>query len=298
MPPIVRVLTIAFLVAGASSARGQATAALPGWTVTRHLTIDSGDAGHRASLSTRQQVTARRMRMEFVEISGFWPVSLEGTYILIDAVDSTMTMVLPSQHFATVTGLRNSDRVKASVVVSEAHLTRSDLEDLGDGGSLLGHATRHYRLTTEGTLAMLVSGEKCTRPLNAVTEMWIAPDVDLGPTQDAAAEGLAGGGGAPPTSRSGVSPATMPKGTALRSVSKHTAPNATGKIVTATTTTDVVELASLNLDPSVFAVPADFRSMDVRKLAERLPPAMLDSTARASAASSAAAKAMCPGGTR
>ena len=155
------------------------------------MTIDSGSVGHPTSMAIRQQVTARNLRMEFVQMSGYsTPMSIEGMYTIIDAVDSTMTSVMPAQHVATVMGLDLFDNVKMPMSVSDQNLTRSDLEDLGDGGRLHGHATRHYRLTTAGTTTVLVGGEKCAMRMDAVTEMWIAPDVDLGPAAVAAAKQL------------------------------------------------------------------------------------------------------------
>ena len=87
----------------------------------------------------------------------------------------------------------------------------------------------------------------------------------------------------------------MPKGTALRSISKRAANDATGKPITITTTTEVVEFSQTNLDPSVFSVPPEIHPMDMRKVIAGLPAGALDSASNA-ISGSAAARAICSGG--
>ena len=133
MIPIFRLLPLSSIVLIASVGDAQAPTTVPGWTVTTNVTTDSGD-GRRSSMAMRQQVTERNLRLEFVQISGFPAASsIEGMYTILDAVDSTMTSVMPAQHTATVAGLGFLGATKAGVMMSEQHLTRSDLEDVGDG---------------------------------------------------------------------------------------------------------------------------------------------------------------------
>ncbi len=281
-----RFLPLAFLAAGASAALGQVNTALPGWTITTNMTVDSGTGGHPWSMAMRQQVTPRNLRMEFVQLSGYSsPISIEGMYMIFDAVDSTMTSVMPAQHMATIMGFGMLNQMKTPMVATEQNLTRSDIEDLGDGGQVRGHATHHYRTTTAGTMTMLMGGEKCTStPIDGVTDMWIAPDVDLGPAAEAAAThvGALGGASITPNQR-GIAPAKMPKGTALKSISRRAATDATGRAITITTTTEVVDFSHTNLDPSLFAVPPDLQAMDMRKLMADLPAGVLDSVTTANA---------------
>lgn len=294
MTSLPRLLPLALAVVIASTAGAQASATLPGWTITTNMTVDSGDAGRRSSMAMRQQVTERNLRWEFVQMSGFGAPgasSIEGMYTIIDSADSTMTTVMPAQHVATIASLEFLDAKKYAVSLGEQRLTRSDLEDLGDGGRILGHATHHYRLTTAGTAEMTVMGQTCTNRLDSVSEMWIAPDVDFGPASEAALRQF--GITSPPaaTGQAGVAPATMPKGTALRSVHRTTAPGADGKDVTVTMTVEIVELAHADLDAALFSVPAEIKKMDMRAMMANMPRDVLDSAAKAGAA--AGAKAMC-----
>ena len=297
MNPAVRFLPLALLGAGASAALGQASSALLGWTITTNMTVDSGNGSRPWSMAMRQQVTPRNLRMEFVQLSGYSsPISIEGMYMIIDVVDSTMTSVMPSQHTAMIMGLGPRTGMTPPIVSADQKLTRSDIEDLGDGGQVHGHATRHYRLTTAGTLTMSFGAEKCSSmPIDGVTDMWIAPDVDLGPAAAAAANQLSAMGGTGTTPTQGAVAAKMPKGTPLKSISTRAATDPAGRARTITTTTEIVDFSHTNLDPSLFAVPSDLQTTDMRKLIANVPAGVLDSinTANAGTANSAT-RHICP----
>lgn len=176
-------LALAAVLAVASDSRPVAAqSALPGWSYTMNMTTDSGRGAPPSSVAMRQQVTDRFLRMEFVQVSGSSSMaSIEGMYQVFDGVDSTLTMVMPSQHMATVMGLSMMQLPALSAKPGIAwHLTRSDLEDLGAGERISGHATRHVRVTTAGTMDMTIMGQTCTKRLESVSDMWIAPDVDFG----------------------------------------------------------------------------------------------------------------------
>jgi hypothetical protein len=297
MTPAVRFLAVAVLVASAPVARGQAKSALPGWTMTTNMTVDSGGAGHTKSMAMRQQVTARNMRTEFVQLSGYaQPINIEGMYFVVDVVDSTMITVMPAQHIATVAGLDMLGQIKTPRLAIEQNLTRSDLEDLGDGGQIHGHATRHYRLTTAGTTTLHIGGQACTSSMDGVNDMWIAPDIDLGPMEAAMAKPMEALGGVGTASSGSVAAAKMPKGMALKSISRRTASDVTGRPITVTTTSEVIEFAQANLDPSLFTVPAELQTMDMRKLMAEVPRGTLDSIMAATDSGEKAAPRFCPRG--
>jgi hypothetical protein len=136
------------------------------------------------------------------------------------------------------------------------------------------------------------AGETCTKQLNAVTEMWIAPDVDLQPAIQAA---VAHYGRAASLDQLANpvpgTPVAMPKGTALRVISTTTKPDGHGKNVTVTSKIDIVDFAQGPVDNSVFAVPSDYKTMDMRTMMPKLPQGTLDSATRVAGAG--VAKAMC-----
>jgi hypothetical protein len=292
------------LVFTSLEAQAQQGASVPGWTVTVNIATDFGDPGHGDTTTMRHRIADQRLRWEVVRVmkpSG--PVPVDGMYVIVDMADSTMTTVMPAQRMATIVGLDRLGERRASLNLSTAgHLTRSDLEDLGDGGRILGHATRHYRLTTEGTTAMTVAGQTCSQRVNYVMEMWIAPDVDFGPISGAMSQHIGDGTGPADhySMRTGVSRALLPKGTSLRTIIRQPGPRTAGRDITVTTTVETVEIVRAQVDVSTFSVPASIPTTDLRQRMAQLPPATVDSALKRGAAfmSTPSGKAMCNAGGR
>lgn len=272
--------TASLLVIVATAAPAQTS---PGWMYTTNVTIDSGTA-KRSSMAMKYQVTARNLRMEFVQVSGMAEAGLvEGMTQILDDRDSSMTTVMPAQHMAMVMHLNdllgNSPGFRAAMTPKiEPHVTSSNVEDLGAGERILGHATHRYRITTTGTIDVTIMGRTCTKRTDGVEEMWMAPDVDLMPAMQTMMKhyGSSTGAGVPDLQQLGASGPHL-KGTALRTVSRTAATDATGKAVPVTTTTEYVELSQAPIAASVFVVPADYQIMDTRKLMADIPAGVMDS---------------------
>ena len=288
-----------FVLAG--SQRTAAQSAFPGWSFTTNITTDSGAGSQRTSMAMRQQATDRFLRMEFVQVSGSAAMSsIEGAYQLFDAVDSTMTMVTPRSRTAMVMGLSMMQMVPGSKTPTMSiHRTRSDIDDLGAGERIAGHATHHVRVTTDGTMDITILGNTCTQSLASVADMWIASDVDFGTVASAFStklEGLIGSGPAT-IEQTGVAQAALPKGAALRTVSRAMRPNAQGVPIAITTTMEIVDISRQPIDAGAFAIPSDYQKMDMRTLMANLPPGMLESAMKtAGTAASEGAKKRCGAG--
>jgi len=261
-----------------------------GWTFTTNVTIDSAP-GHRSSMAMRTQATADKVRMEFVQVSGSGDAGqAEGMYMVLSPRDSTMLMVMPSQHMATITGTGVLGMAKPAMAAFKHHVTRKSFVDLGPGERLLGHATHRYRMTTTETSDITVGGQTCTRNSDNDTEVWIAPDVDIQPAMQAAASqyGIAGLGpiGVDTT---GGGPA-LPKGTPLRTVLTMTTQHA-GTPVTMSTKIEIVELSHGPINDALFTVPADYKTMDTRAMMASVPAGTMDSIMNAQG--SYMAKSLC-----
>jgi hypothetical protein len=247
-----------------------------GWTFTTNMTIDSAP-GHRSSMAMRTQATADKVRMEFVQIAGGGDIGqAEGMYMVLSPRDSTMLMVMPQQHMATITGTGLLGMVKPATAAFKHHVTRKSFVDLGPGERLLGHATHRYRVTTTETSDITIGGQTCTQASDNDTEVWIAPDVDMQPAVQAVASqyGMAGIGGAGiDTTGNGPS---LPKGTALRTVMTLTRQHA-GAPMTMTMKFEIVELSHGPIDNALFSVPADYKTMDTRAMMADVPAGMMDS---------------------
>lgn len=277
------------LLLSAPAIHAQAT--VPGWTYAINITTDSGTgAPDRGSMAMRYQTTATAMRMEIMQLGGAanritHGVDIEGVYTLINDADSTMATVLPSQHAATIMPNPTAmlgDRAKPTVDVKS---TTKSTEDLGPGDKILGHATHHYRMTSSGTVTFKIGDEICTRSTDGETELWIAPDVDIAP----AMRSMAAHYGMSVPEAAAQPSSALPKGLPLRTKTRQTAVLPTGESRVIETTMEYVELSSAPLDASLFAIPADYRVMDMRKM-----PGILARAAEAAAAKPAPHLGVCP----
>jgi hypothetical protein len=259
------VLSLSLVVAG-SALRAQAT--VPGWTYAMNITFDSGTgAPNRGSIAIRYQTSGTAMRTEMVQIAGSanrisQGFDISGTYTIVNDADSTYTTVMPSQHAAMVMqnpSLLLADGTKPSV---DINTSTQAVEDLGAGDKILGHATHHYRMKTSGRITMTMSGGACTHSTDGETEVWIAPDVDMGPAMLSMASHY---GNSLPEVTGNTSSSLPIKGVALRSKTRHKAvlPNGESRVIE--TTAEFVELSNAPLSSSLFTVPADFQVMDMRK---------------------------------
>lgn len=291
---ISRLLPAVMLGALASVASGQSP--MIGWTYTTNMTIDSGGVANRSSVAIRSYIMGGKLRIESVQVSNMAGADeVEGMYQILNAADSTMTMVMPTRRAATIMNVGGLGAGRPLVPQIEQHVKNSQVDDLGPGEKILGHATRRIRVTSEATVSVKLMTQSCTGVRNSVSEMWIAPDVDL---SDALGEmsktmtATLGPMGVPETSGSAEG---MPKGTPLRTIAHVKGVNAHGDPITVTTTMEYVGLTHGPLDPSLFAAPAEFKVTDMRQLMASIPAGMLDSAmdAGASSAGSGAMRAVC-----
>lgn len=290
------VLSLALLLPlGASYAGAQARS--DGWTYTMNITIDSGNADRRISMAIRQQITASRFRMEHVQVSGMSAGNgAEGMYTIINDADSTMTSVIPGQRVATVMGLGTIFGVGAAMrPTMTSHVTTTAMEDLGPGDKILGHATRHFRYATAGTIDMTIMGQTCSQRVDGTTEVWLAPDVDLLPAMSAAAKHFGNMGAVDALGDQFQLGTKMPiKGAALRTISTNRHLDSAGHTTTVTSTMELVELQHGPLDAAIFTAPSDYNVMDMREMMKQLPAGMLDSTMKSGM--SASVRNLCNAG--
>lgn len=272
-----------------------AQAKIPGWTYAINVTYDSGAGpSERGSIAIRYRTTANAMRQEMLQVGGTANriangFDIENSYTLVNDSDGTFTTVMPGERSAMVMANPMSmfaDHPKPTV---SANTTTQSFEDLGAGEKILGHATHHYRMTTTGTTTIKIGDEVCTRPADAESELWVAPDVDILPAMRSM---LAHYSGLLPDSemakRSPSAPAVQ--GVPLRTKTRTTAVTPSGEKRVIETTVEYVELSNAPLDASLFTVPSDFRVTDMRKqmagiLAQAGASGVMDSTMQA---------ALCP----
>jgi hypothetical protein len=262
-----------------------------GWTYTT-ITIDSGKAGSRVSRRVRYRMAGTAYRTDDLPMSGSAAGTVDSVYEIFNRGDSTMTMVMPLIQMAWVMGRNSFPRLNSNLVPKFVRrLTKKQFEDLGAGEKILGHATRHVRVTSVGTIETTMMGQTCTQPVDEVWETWVAPDVDLPPADADPFESSIIIGLDSIGVQVELADKNMPKGAALRTIRRSVEPDSTGKPITETTTTELVDLTFGPLDASIFAVPGDFQTIDARSAGT------MDSTMKADVASRIA-RPFCRGGWR
>ena len=229
-------------------------------------------------MAMKHQITDHLLRTEIVQISGASAAieKAEGSYTIMNSLDSTMTQVMPSYKMATVIGLGMLGQNRSVHIDTSQY--KKTVEDLGPGERLMGHATHRYRVTSSGTMTIAFGDKSCTQPVDGISELWIAPDVDLAPAMEATLNVF----GATPGLDQIVRPArdlssTLPRGTPLRSIMRSTRTDAQGVPRTIITTMEYLDIQHGPVNTALFAVPAEFKKMDMRSMMAKLPPGTLDS---------------------
>jgi len=256
------------LIALASTAHAQRP--VPAWTYAINITYDSGTGpANRGSIAMRYRTTANVLRTEMVQVAGTANqvtngVDIEGFYTLLNDTDSTLTTVMPGQRSAMVMANPMSLLKEDGIPTVDANTTTQSFEDLGAGEMILGHPTHHYRTTTAGTMTIKIGDEVCTRSANADTDLWVAPDVDIVPAMRSVMSHYTAMFPDSAKMKSAGASSSRVRGLPLRTKTRTVAVMPTGESRVIETTMEYVELSNAPLDPSLFAVPADYHVTDMR----------------------------------
>src|ERR1019366_8161357 len=100
-------------------------------------------------------------------------------YMIIDSAAGTSTTVMPAQSIVNVasSSLLN-DPAAAGYSMELAGVPKFDVVDLGAGEPILGHATRHYRLTASYVTRTTIGADVCSNPTSGVTDFWTTSEID------------------------------------------------------------------------------------------------------------------------
>jgi hypothetical protein len=254
------------------------------WTYETRMDVDSGNgAARRNSMVMRYQLAEHRTRFEFVQATGLASAA-DGMYMVFDDRDSTILNVMPTQQMATIMGFSTVKAFAPSLQMNVAgHATQGPIEDLGAGERILGHATHRYRVTSKGTVAMTMNGVTCSQTYDSVQELWIAPDVEIDKYFDPMVKMFGTALGSENMPHADTAASKMPKGTALRTVSRAPGTNAQGEPVTIVSTMEIIDLKQSVMSDELFKAPSDYKLMDMRKLMASIPAGVADSIKSAGA---------------
>jgi hypothetical protein len=157
--------------------------------------------------------------------------------------------------------------------------SKFDWEDLGAGEKILGIPTRHIRVKSSGTSEVRVLGKTQTSTDEGTADLWIATRV---PNLDASAlkawsssfgRGLRRTNPGLSDPRAEEYQQKFGEGMALRSVMVVNGTDDKGRARTDTVRAEVTELKNAKLDASLFEIPKDYQTIDMRGVAKSLDSA-------------------------
>lgn len=266
---------LARVAADATFAAPRAVATVDGWRFRWKVTSDGGQRGASAQPSMTVSLIPGKARMDF-EGEQRGGMVKKGGFIILDATKGTMTVVDPEERKAMVMepqALGGMMDAMGGMMKMEVSDVKVATESLGAGESILGYATRKYKVMRSFTLTVTVMGRKNVTRDQSESELWVADrfieDKAFEAWATNFARGFGGMGGDAFKALIDAERANAPKGTVLKSVMRSTNTDAGGKATTVTTTMEMQELKKLSLDAGLFEVPAGYEVVDLKaQLAE------------------------------
>ena len=145
-----------------------------GLAYSAEIVIDSG--GHKNTVSMRFEVLRTKFRMSTkADVAGA-PLDM---YMIIDSAAGTFTTVMPAQSMVNVASSSMlNDPAAAGYSMELAGVQKFDVVDLGAGEPILGHATRHYRLTASYVARTIIGADVCSNPTRGVTDFWTTREIN------------------------------------------------------------------------------------------------------------------------
>jgi hypothetical protein len=274
-------LLLATLPSALASQGAQDTQNAQGLAYSMAVAIDSGS--HKTSMAIAVEVLGSKLRMSTkADIAGA-PFDM---YMIVDSAAGTFTTVFPAQSMVNVASSSLlSDPAAVGYSMELAGVPKFDVVDLGAGEPILGHTTRHYRLTASYVTRTTIGTDVCSNPTSGVTDFWTTSEIDA-PNMLASMRRFFPGVARDPIvgSLDSIWKVTM-KGVVLRQV-------ATGSIVLAGEDTihvrsswELTDLKPGSVDPKDFEIPQDYRVMDMREMMPGVDPEILKQAKDAAQAS-------------
>jgi hypothetical protein len=265
------------LVAGATALLGaNATSFAPGLSFTIRSSVTRDGVEQPAGNGTAMLVLNGALRLEGEKKDGE-----KASYVIFDPRAKRLSMVMTESeqymefNFADSTTQAlgaMASMMAATTIVSDIRVSGSAL---GGGGMVNGYNTNRYRITT--SFAEVAGGSEGQRKVNLVEDFWVANELkDVPDPMEAMTRAFGGANGMPQVGgtmsdlmrKRGEAQRKLFSGLPLRSVVKSTSTERDGSVVEETTTTEVVDLKRVDLDPAAFRVPAGFTKFDMNSLTD------------------------------
>lgn len=226
-------------------------------------------AGGTGPMTVEGWVSGDNAKVAFLE-SGGNPVAQEGAYMVTKDGGRTLYLVNPEDKTYARWDLQGMMGAVGAVMnglgpLLKVQFSEPKIEKLaeGDGGTLLGLPTRHYKYRTSYTMSMKVFGMGNTSDVVQEQEMWVSPKLED--------PGLAVWLRAEPPRTGNTefdkllnSEAYRVHGFPLKIVTTSTSTSKKGKSTTSTTTMEVTQLdASASVPASAFEIPAGYQETQI-----------------------------------
>jgi hypothetical protein len=256
----------------APNAHAQPRLMADGWTLTVALSSDSGARSKAKTTMLRHRFLGHLLRIDSPTgiLQDSRGSSVGFPYFIYDDSAHTRTLVDPHARSVSVTNEpASTDRAASHFGFEFVGRPRMNIDDLGDGESILGHATHKYRVTVSFVSQQLFRGQPCRRTTDTIELLWTAKDLPREERLRAYVRDL------PPSSsnlngqvidslrRFELRRERIIRGFVLRSILTSNKPTAAGGRLSIVSRMEVTELARGPLARSLFAVPEGYATTPV-----------------------------------
>ncbi|MDQ6886925.1 MAG: DUF4412 domain-containing protein [Gemmatimonadota bacterium] len=203
----------------------------------------------------------------------------KNSYVLVNTPKKSVTVVMPDSrqyieiNFADTTGQAlgaMAQMMAATTVVSDIQVSGSAL---GSGGVVNGYPTSRYRITT--SYSEVASGSEKQRKIRSIEEFWVTNKLkDIPDPMEAFTRAFGGQGGMPSMGgtvsdlmrKRGDAQRKLFKGLPIKAVTRTTTTERDGTAREDTTSTEILDLKRVNLDASLFQLPAGYTKLDMKAM--------------------------------
>ena len=201
----------------------------------------------------------------------------KGSYFIVKDGGKEMLLVDPnSKEYmkwdigAMMAGMSKVVNAVGGLVKMQISEVKIDAQDLGAGETVQGYPTRHIRMVQNYTVSASMFGKKSTSRTETTTDYYFAPSLKIANPFVANSQQMAMMSqfdmfkNADYQSQYAAANAKLPKnGVPLKTVTKTVTTDEKGKSETATTIMEMVNFKAANIPSSAFAVPSDYKMVEM-----------------------------------
>lgn len=204
----------------------------------------------------------------------------KGSYFIVKNGGQEMLLVDPNQKQYMkwdignmLAGMSKVVNAVGGLVKMQMSEVKIDAQDLGSGETVQGYPTRHIRMTQNYTISASMFGHKTTSHSETTTDYYFAPSLRIAnpfvsnSQQMAMMSQFDMFNNTDYKSQMAAAQAKLPRnGVPLKTVTTTVTTDEKGKAETSTTTMEMVNFKSANVPASEFAIPSDYKMIEMPNL--------------------------------